>query len=109
MTYEILLVVVIGGIGSITGSVLTSFAYIASLEWLLRGLDSGSFLGISAPGIFKNGFRMAVVSVIIMVVVLFFRKGIMGDREFSVKGILRWADKLKAKRQNKKTAGGDAQ
>ena len=81
MTYEILLIVVIGGIGSITGSVLTSFLYVASLEWLLRGLDSGTFLGINAPGIFKNGFRMAVVSVIIMVVVLFFRKGIMGDKE----------------------------
>ena len=83
MTYEILLIVVIGGIGSITGSVITSFLYIASLEWLLRGLDSGEFLGIQAPGLFKNGFRMAVVSVIIMCVVLFFRKGIMGDRERS--------------------------
>ena len=80
MTYEILLIVVMGGIGSVTGSVLTSFLYIASLEWLLRGLDSGTFLGISSP-IFKNGFRMAIVSVIIMIVVLFFRKGIMGDRE----------------------------
>ena len=83
MTYEILLIVVIGGIGSLTGSILTSFLYVASLEWLLRGLDSGEFLGISAPGVFKNGFRMAVVSVIIMVVVLFFRKGIMGDRELT--------------------------
>ena len=76
-----MLLVVIGGIGSITGSVMTSFLYIASLEWLLRGLDTGKFLGIEAPGLFKNGFRMAVISVIIMVVVLFFRKGIMGDRE----------------------------
>lgn len=83
MTYEILLIVVIGGIGSLTGSILTSFLYVASLEWLLRGLDSGKFLGIEAPGVFKNGFRMAVVSVIIMVVVLFFRKGIMGDRELT--------------------------
>jgi len=81
MTYEILLIVVIGGIGSITGSILTSFLYIASVEWLLRGLDSGKFLGINAPAVFKNGFRMAIVSVIIMVVVLFFRKGIMGDKE----------------------------
>ena len=81
MTYEILLLVVIGGIGSVTGSVLTSFLYIAALEWLLRGLDAGKFLGISAPGVFKNGFRMAVVSIIIMAVVLFFRKGIMGDKE----------------------------
>ena len=81
LTYEILLIVVIGGIGSITGSVLASFLYIFSSEWLLRGLDSGKFLGISAPAVFKNGFRMVVLSVIIMVIVLFFRRGIMGDRE----------------------------
>ena len=35
MTYEILLIVVIGGIGSITGSILGSFLYIASSEWWL--------------------------------------------------------------------------
>ena len=81
LTYEILLIVVIGGIGSITGSVLASFLYIFSSEWLLRGLDSGKFLGVSAPAVFKNGFRMVVLSVIIMVIVLFFRKGIMGDKE----------------------------
>ena len=80
LTYEILLIVVIGGIGSITGSILASFLYIFSSEWLLRGLDSGAFLGINAPGIFKNGFRMVVLSVIIMCIVLFFRKGIMGDK-----------------------------
>ena len=81
MTYELLLIVVIGGIGSITGSILASFLYIISSEWLLRGLDSGSFMGINAPSIFKNGFRMVVLSVIIMVIVLFFRKGLMGTKE----------------------------
>ncbi len=81
LTYEILLIVVIGGIGSITGSVLASFLYIFSSEWLLRGLDAGTFLGINAPAVFKNGFRMAVFSIIIMVIVLFFRRGIMGDKE----------------------------
>ena len=81
LTYEILLIVVIGGIGSITGSVLASFLYIFSSEWLLRGLDSGTFLGINAPDLFKNGFRMAVFSIIIMVIVLFFRRGLMGTKE----------------------------
>ena len=80
LTYEILLIVVIGGIGSITGSILASFVYIFSLEWLLRGLDAGKFLGITSP-IFKNGFRMVVLSVVIMVIVLFFRRGLMGDKE----------------------------
>ena len=81
MTYEILLIVVIGGIGSISGSCIGAMLFIAASEWWLRGLDSGNFLGINAPGIFRNGFRLVVFSVIIMIVVLFFRKGIMGDRE----------------------------
>lgn len=81
MTYEILLMVVLGGIGSISGSVIGSVLFVAASEWWLRGLDSGTFLGINAPGIFRNGFRLVVFSVIIMIVVLFFRKGIMGDRE----------------------------
>ena len=87
MTYEILLIVVIGGIGSITGSVLASFLFVASSEWWLRGLDSGSFLGLELP-LFRNGFRLVVFSVIIMIFVLFFRKGIMGTKEFSVMGIV---------------------
>ena len=72
MTYEILLIVVLGGLGSVTGSCIASFLFIACSEWWLRGLDNGSFL---------SGFRLVVFSVIIMVVVLFFRKGIMGQKE----------------------------
>ena len=83
MTYEILLMVVLGGIGSISGSVIGSLLFVAASEWWLRGLDSGSFLGIEAPGVFRNGFRLVVFSIIIMIVVLFFRKGIMGDREIT--------------------------
>lgn len=83
MTYEILLMVVLGGMGSISGSVIGATLFIAASEWWLRGLDNGAFLGITAPGIFRNGFRLVVFSVIIMIVVLFFRKGIMGDRELT--------------------------
>ena len=96
LTYEILLIVVIGGIGSITGSILASFLYIASQEWWLRGLDSGTFMGISSP-IFRNGFRLVVFSVIIMIFVLFFRNGIMGDREFSSVGMYRVIKNLPGK------------
>lgn len=81
MTYEILLIVVIGGIGSVSGSCLASFLYIACSEWWLRGLDSGKFLGISASNIFRSGFRKLVFSIIIMIIVLFFSRGLMGDKE----------------------------
>ena len=80
MTYEILLIVVHGGLGSVTGSCIASFLFIACSEWWLRGLDNGSFLGIESA-MFRSGFRLVVFSVIIMVVVLFFRKGLMGQKE----------------------------
>ena len=81
MTYEILLIVVIGGIGSVSGSVIASFLFIASSEWLLRFLDNETYIGGFRLPLLRSGFRMVVFSIIIMAVVLFFRKGIMGDRE----------------------------
>lgn len=81
MTYEILLIVVIGGIGSVSGSCIASFLYIACSEWWLRFLDNSMYIGNFQVPLLRNGFRMVVFSIIIMIVVLFFRQGIMGSRE----------------------------
>ena len=83
MTYEILLIVVIGGMGSISGSVMASFLLIACSEWWLRFLDTEMVLfgGTFKVPFLRSGFRMVVFSVVIMIVVLFFRKGIMGEKE----------------------------
>ena len=82
MTYELLLIVVIGGIGSVSGSCIAAFLYIFSSEWWLRMLDTEVYLanGFKVPFL-KNGFRMVVFSIIIMIIVLFFRRGIMGTKE----------------------------
>ena len=81
MTYEILLIVVIGGIGSVSGSCIAAFLYVAASEWWLRFLDAETFIGGVKVPLLRNGFRMVVFSVVIMIVVLFFRTGIMGDKE----------------------------
>ena len=81
MTYEILLIVVIGGIGSVSGSCIAAFLYVAASEWWLRFLDAETFIGGFKVPLLRNGFRMVVFSVVIMIVVLFFRRGIMGDKE----------------------------
>ena len=83
MTYEILLIVVIGGMGSISGSVIASFLFIAASEWWLRFLDTEMVLfgGTFKVPLLRSGFRMVVFSVVIMVIVLFFRRGIMGENE----------------------------
>ena len=81
MTYEILLIVVIGGIGSISGSCIASFLYVAASEWWLRFLDAETYIGSFKVPFLRTGFRMVVFSIVIMIVVLYFRRGLMGDRE----------------------------
>ncbi|WP_418725170.1 branched-chain amino acid ABC transporter permease, partial [Dysosmobacter sp.] len=160
MTYEILLIVVIGGIGSISGSCIAAFLYVAASEWWLRFLDTSvtftspadprriAFIAIYAivvvggavllilrdrrgekvlwkeivTGVvalalmgwlamylaggsmtmpfLRNGFRMVVFSLVIMVVVLFFRRGLMGDKELP--------DLFRRKRPAKAVKGGGA-
>ena len=97
MTYEILLIVVIGGIGSVTGSCLSSFLFVAASEWWLRFLDQKQMIGDFEVPLLRNGFRLVVFSIIIMIVVLFFRKGIMGTKELPdlIRGL---------KKKNKKEA-----
>jgi len=87
MTYEILLIVVIGGIGSVSGSCIGSFLFIACSEWWLRFLDADTYIGAFKVPLLRTGFRMVVFSIVIMIVVLFFRRGIMGDREISLAGL----------------------
>ncbi len=94
MTYEILLIVVIGGIGSVTGSVLASFLFIACSEWWLRFLDAETYIGAFKVPLLRAGFRKVVFSLIIMAVVLFYRQGIMGDRELSFERLLKKRQKL---------------
>lgn len=106
MTYEILLIVVIGGIGSVTGSCISSFLFIIFSEWILRFLDNDTYIGSFHVPLLRAGFRKVVFSVVIMIIVLFFRQGIMGTREFSIRGIYNF---LTGKSRKKKTAkGGNA-
>lgn len=101
MTYEILLIVVIGGIGSITGSVIGAFLFTACSEWWLRGLDAGSWLGIDA-GFMRPGFRKVVFAVIIMIIVLFYSRGIMGTKEFTWDSFINWFKDLFSGRKFKR-------
>ena len=109
MTYEILLIVVIGGIGSVSGSCIAAFLYIACSEWWLRFLDSGALpFGNIQVSFFRDGFRMVVLSVVIMIIVLFFSKGIMGNKELSFAGLIKKIKAKKAAKAEKVKEGGAA-
>mgnify|MGYP001100720254 CR=1 FL=1 len=100
LTYDILLIVVIGGIGSVTGSVLGAFLVTAAKEWWLRFFDQPLFIGSFQVPLFRTGFRMVIFSLLLMIVVLIYRRGIMGTNEFSWDRILG-----RLKRKSKKEGG----
>lgn len=96
-TFNILLIIVLGGMGSITGTIISSIIVTIGME-LLRPLDETIDLGFTTiNGI--PGLRMVIFSLILIVVVLFYRKGLMGTNEFS------W-DKLINKFKRKSLAKG---
>ncbi len=81
LAYDILLIVVLGGMGSVSGTVVAAFIITIAKEWL-RWLDNGFSLGfVRVPAI--AGLRMVVFSLLLMLVILFYRKGLSGGREFS--------------------------
>ena len=84
LIYEILLIVVLGGIGSITGSIVGAFFVTAGKE-LLRFFDEPLVIaGVKYEiPLFRPGFRMVVFSIILMLVVLVFKKGLLGGKELS--------------------------
>ncbi|MDR2493771.1 MAG: branched-chain amino acid ABC transporter permease [Spirochaetaceae bacterium] len=81
LTYNILLIVVLGGNGSITGSVLAAIGVTVSME-ALRFLDGPlNLVFITTNGL--PGLRMVVFSLLLMAVVIYRQQGLMGRREFS--------------------------
>lgn len=97
LTYDILLIVVIGGIGSVTGSVLGALLVTASKEWWLRFFDSPLIIGGWQVPLFRPGFRMVIFSILLMLVVLFYRRGLMGTNEFSWEGLAGIPGRIKRK------------
>lgn len=81
MTFQILLTVVLGGMGSLSGSVIAAFI-VTFLTEFLRVVEEPLHLGaFTLPGI--PGLRMVIFSALLVVVVVFYPKGLMGNRELS--------------------------
>lgn len=77
---EILLMAVLGGLGSITGSIIAAVA-LTILPEFLRGFED---------------YRMLIYAVILIIIMLFKPSGLMGQREFSLSGL---AARLTAKKR----------
>ena len=101
MTFNILIVVVMGGLGSITGTVLAAFLFNFFLEYL-RPIEAGFQIGpVTMPAI--PGLRMVTFSVLLLIIILYKQKGLLGGFEFSWEGFFHFFNKLST---NKKSSEG---
>ena len=81
LTFNLLIMIVAGGLGSTTGAVIGAIVFAWGGE-LLRWVEEPHTIGsLYIPGI--PGMRMVIFSLLIIILMIFFRRGIMGRREFS--------------------------
>ena len=81
LTFNLLIIIVLGGLGSITGSILATVIITWGNEWL-RVVEEPLFLGsLRLPGI--PGLRMVIFSLLLLVIIIFYRRGLVGSWEFS--------------------------
>ncbi len=81
LTFNILMITVAGGLGSITGSIIGSVVITVMLEWLRIVEDPFSLGDFEVAGI--PGMRMVIFSLMLLLIIIFRRTGLMGTREFS--------------------------
>lgn len=92
LTFQLLIIIVLGGLGSMSGAIIGTILVIGGMEWL-RFLDSQIILFGYDFGAYP-GLRMVIFSLILIIIMLFAREGIMGKKEFS--------DIFKGERRKKK-------
>jgi len=81
LTFNLLIIIVVGGLGSTTGAVIGAILFAWGGE-ALRIVENPMDIGIiTIPGI--PGMRMVVFSLILMLVIIFAGHGIFGRNEFS--------------------------
>ncbi|AXX92083.1 branched-chain amino acid ABC transporter permease [Malaciobacter molluscorum LMG 25693] len=79
LTFQLLIIIVLGGLGSTTGAILGTIFVMAGLEWM-RFLDEPmNIFGYETDGL--PGMRMVVFSLLLIIVMLFAREGLMGKKE----------------------------
>jgi branched-chain amino acid transport system permease protein len=91
MTFNVLMIAVAGGLGSITGTCIAGVLITFLLEWL-RFVENPITLGsFHIPGI--PGMRMVIFSLSLLLIILFRREGIMGMKELTWDTIFRTSPK----------------
>ena len=79
LTFQLLIIIVLGGLGSMSGTLLATILVMGSMEWLRFLDDDMVFFGMHTGA--HPGMRMVVFSILLIIMMLFARRGLFGDRE----------------------------
>jgi branched-chain amino acid transport system permease protein len=79
LTFQLLIIIVLGGLGSMSGTLVATILVMSSMEWLRFLDDDMEIFGMHTGA--HPGMRMVVFSILLIIMMLFARKGIFGDRE----------------------------
>ena len=91
-TFNLLIIIVVGGLGSNTGAVLASVLFILANEWLQVVEREFTVWGFTVPG--RPGLSAVFFSLLLLLVIIFFRRGLCGRREFSWAALARlWPER----------------
>ncbi len=79
LTFQLLIIIVLGGLGSMSGTILGAILVMGGTEWL-RFLDQNmDIFGYNTGA--HPGLRMVVFSILLIVLMLFARRGLFGNKE----------------------------
>jgi branched-chain amino acid transport system permease protein len=97
LSYAALTIVILGGVRSLTGTVIAAGIYTISSE-LLRAVEAPiTVFGLDLPGV--PGMRVIFFGVLLLVLILFYRKGLFGERELSWDVLQSWVRSLRSSRE----------
>jgi branched-chain amino acid transport system permease protein len=88
LTFNLLIIIVVGGLGSTTGAVLAAILFTGAGEWLRIVEEPRVWWGFAIPGI--PGLRLVILSLALLLAIIYFRRGLLGRREFSWEALGRW-------------------
>lgn len=81
LTFQLLIIIVLGGLGSMSGTMIGAILVMGGTEWL-RFLDQNmDIFGYNTGA--HPGLRMVVFSILLIVMMLFARRGIFGNKELT--------------------------
>jgi len=81
LTFNLLIIIVVGGLGSTTGALIGAILFAWGGEALRVVEEPFTLFGRDFPGV--PGMRMVIFSAILILMMIFARSGIMSRREFS--------------------------